>query len=117
MRPYNFLKNLPVDLSQEEIQEILSAPGIRIERIVSRGQVSPPGFWYDQRESEWVMVLQGVARIRFETDNVIVDLAKGDSLHIPAHVMHRVDWTDPEQDTVWLAIFYGLESYQLPEDR
>lgn len=117
MHPYNLLKNLPVDLSQEDIREILHAPGIRIERIVSRGQVSRPGFWYDQHESEWVMVLQGAARIRFETDNVLVDLAKGDSLHIPAHARHRVDWTDPEQDTVWLAIFYDLESHQLAEDR
>ena len=108
---------MPIDLSQEEILEVLSAPGVRIERIVSRGQVSPPGFWYDQSEGEWVMVLQGAARIRFEIDNVVVVLKKGDSLHIPAHARHRVDWTDPGQDTVWLAIFYGLESHQLPEDR
>ena len=117
MHPYNLLQNMPADLSREHIYEILRAPGIRMERIVSLGQVSRPGFWYDQNENEWVMVLLGAASIRFETDNVLVALEKGDSLNIPAHVRHCVEWTDPQKETVWLAVFYDPGSHQLTQDR
>lgn len=77
---------------------------IRIERIVSRGHASPDGFWYDQEESEWVVVLRGAATLRF--DDRTVDLRAGDAIDIPAHTRHRVDWTAPDEDTVWLAVFY-----------
>ena len=106
MRSFNFFQHIPGDVSREHIQELIAAPGIRIERIVSRGHVSPPGFWYDQNENEWVMVLQGAARLKFETETDLVCLEVGDSLVIPAHVRHRVDWTDPDRETIWLAVFY-----------
>ena len=77
----------------------------RIERIVSHGQVSPDGFWYDQDEAEFVLLLAGAARLRF-ADGEIAALSPGDCLEIAAHRRHRVEWTDPDQPTVWLAVFY-----------
>jgi cupin 2 domain-containing protein len=104
--PGNLLRDLP-DARAAEITEILlAAPGIRIERIVSLGQVSPPGFWYDQDEAEWVLLLAGRARLRFADEIEDRVLGPGDYVHIAPHRRHRVEWTDPAMPTVWLAIFY-----------
>ncbi len=89
---------------EEQSREILARPGLRIERIVSMGQASPPGFWYDQTWDEWVAVLSGEARLRFEDEAEARLLAPGDHVFIPAHVRHRVDWTSVDRPTVWLAI-------------
>jgi len=94
------------DASKEVVTGLLSGRAVRIERIVSTGQVSPEGFWYDQDEHEWVMVAAGRARLEFENPRRTVDLRTGGWVHIPAHVRHRVAWTDPERETVWLAVFY-----------
>ena len=102
----NLLDDLP-DISAAEITEALaSRPGLRIERIVSHGQASPPGFWYDQDETEWVLLLAGAALLRFETESEPTRLGPGDWLEIAAHCRHRVEWTDPERPTIWLAIFF-----------
>jgi cupin 2 domain-containing protein len=77
---------------------------LRIEQIVSRGHSSPEGFWYDQSEDEWVMVLKGSAKLSF--DNGSIDLNPGDHINIRAHQKHRVDWTNPAENTIWLAVFY-----------
>ena len=77
---------------------------MRIERIVSQGHASPPGFWYDQDQHEWVIVLRGRARVRFEDG--LLEMAAGDCINIPAHRKHRVEWTTPEEPTVWLAVHY-----------
>ena len=90
----------------ESFEELLSRPGFRVERIVSTGQASPPGFWYDQDVAEWVLLLSGAARIRFEDEAGPRTLAPGDWLDIAAHRRHRIDWTDPSQPSVWLAIHY-----------
>lgn len=91
----------------DELLEILcQSSGARIERIVSRGQASPAGFWYDQEWHEFVLLVSGGARLEFADGSRMVDLAPGDWLDIPAHQKHRVDWTDPDQDTVWLAVHY-----------
>jgi cupin 2 domain-containing protein len=90
----------------EQFDELLRTPSLRIERIVSTGQCSPPDFWYDQPEGEWVLVLQGEARLRFAEEAEPRLLKAGDCLNIPAHCRHRVDWTAPDQATVWLAVFY-----------
>jgi cupin 2 domain-containing protein len=94
----------------ESVEEILSRNTVRIERIVSRGHRSPSGFWYDQEESEWVIVLSGSARLLFEGDDTAVVLGPGSYVNIPAHVRHRVEWTDPDQETVWLAVFYRCDT-------
>jgi len=93
--------------ADEIITPILNAPGVRIERIVSHGYASPEGFWYDQDEHEWVLVLEGAARLRFEGDAMPVALAAGDHVRIPAHRRHRVEWTRPDGPTVWLAVFHS----------
>ncbi len=85
---------------------IAAADTMKIERIVSKGHQSPPDFWYDQAQTEWVMVLQGRAKVRFKKDGTIAELLPGDHLIIPAHVQHRVEWTDPDQETIWLAVHY-----------
>jgi cupin 2 domain-containing protein len=102
----NLLHDLP-DASAAEITEALvKRPGLRIERITSYGQASPPGFWYDQDETEWVLLLTGAARLRFEDEPEARVLGIGDWVEIAAHRRHRVDWTDPARPTVWLALFH-----------
>ena len=105
MNPANINDRLPSDLPAEAFDELLRTPGVRIERIVSRGHTSPESGWYDQNEHEWVMVLQGAGTLSFE-DGSICHLEAGDYLNIPAHCRHRVSWTDPDRMTVWLAVFY-----------
>jgi cupin 2 domain-containing protein len=107
MKTGNLLENLPLDLADELLTTIISAGGVRIERIVSQGHASPPGFWYDQEENEWVVVLAGAAAMQFEGQAEPVELRPGSYLNIPPHVRHRVVRTDPQQKTVWLAIHYG----------
>ena len=106
MEPENLLDNLPANLPEELFTTILQANNLRIERIVSHGHVSPPGFWYDQDENELVIVLEGSAAVQFDGDAEPVELRRGSYLNIPAHARHRVAWTDPNEKTVWLAIHY-----------
>jgi len=106
--PNNLYDDLPVrPTAAEQISALLVQPGLRIERIVSTGQASPPGFWYDQPRHEWVAVLSGEARLRFADEHAARTLRAGDFVHIPAHCKHRVEWTHPEMPTIWLAIHYG----------
>jgi cupin 2 domain-containing protein len=102
----NLLAGLPDARGGEVFEELLARPGLRILRIVSGGQASPPGFWYDQAEGECVLLLTGAALIRFADEAAPRRLGPGDWLDIPAHRRHRVEWTDPAAPTVWLAIFY-----------
>lgn len=102
----NLLSPLPDAEAAEAVDLLLTRPDLRIERIVSLGQASPPGFWYDQDEGEWVLLLAGAAQLRFEDEAEPRRLAPGDWLDIAPHRRHRVDWTDPVMPTVWLAIFY-----------
>ncbi len=105
----NLLAGLP-DTLQDEVSSILvSNSGIRIERIVSHGQASPDGMWYDQQHYEWVLLVSGGAAIFFEGETSANVLKPGDYLLIPPHCRHRVAWTDPLQHTVWLAVHFGFE--------
>lgn len=99
------LRDLPPSLPKELCETLLQTANLRIERIVSHGHASPAGFWYDQPEGEWVLLLAGAARLEF--DDKKLDLQPGDYVNIPAHQRHRVAWTTPDEPTVWLAIFYG----------
>lgn len=101
----NLFENIPANLDGEVFETLLKAAGVRVERIISTGQASPEGFWYDQKESEWVLVVAGAARLQIEGEQP-VELGAGDYMNLPAGCRHRVDWTDEEQQTVWLAIFY-----------
>ena len=89
---HNLYDDIPAQLPEELFTEILKTDDFRIERIVSQGHASPEGFWYDQGQKEWVMVLEGAARIRFEDGSDAIQLRPGDYLTIPAHKRHRVEW-------------------------
>ena len=104
----NLLKNLPDGTAGEVFETIAEAAGLRIERIVSRGQTTPEGEWYDQAQDEWVLLVAGEARILFE-DAGEVTLQPGDHLRIPAGCRHRVTMTAPDRETVWLAVHYPPE--------
>lgn len=101
----NLFAGLPATAQPDELVDILAqGPQARIERIVSTGQASPPGFWYDQPFDEWVVLLSGSAGLHLHGEPAPRRLAPGDHLMIPAHLRHRVAWTDPDAPTVWLAI-------------
>jgi cupin 2 domain-containing protein len=96
--------DVPARLDVEETAVLSQLPGARIERIVSTGQASPPGFWYDQDWTEWVVVLSGSTGVRIEGEAKARILAPGAWLEIPPHVRHRIDWTDADEPTVWLTV-------------
>ncbi|MCA9066542.1 MAG: cupin domain-containing protein [Planctomycetaceae bacterium] len=101
----NILANLPTGLPTELVDVLEQNSALRIERIISTGQSSPPGFWYDQEECEWVLLLAGAAELRFD-DGEIRRMTPGDQVMIAAHRRHRVDWTAGNEPTVWLAVFW-----------
>lgn len=94
----------PPRLAGEAVETLLERPGLRIERIVSTGQVTPEGQWYDQDSDEWVLVVKGRARLRIDGETEDRELGEGDFIFLPAHCRHRVAWTEHEPPTVWLAI-------------
>jgi cupin 2 domain-containing protein len=93
--------------TNEFIENILESDSLRIERIISTGQATPSGKWYDQEWDEWVILLSGSAGIFFEGDDEISELNPGDFLNIPAHKRHRVEWTDHNETTFWLAVHFN----------
>jgi cupin 2 domain-containing protein len=113
MDPVNLLEDLPVQAPDEEVSVLVAAPGLRVERIVSYGHASPPGFHYDQPHSEWVTVLAGSADLRFADEATLRHLRMGDSVLIAPHRRHRVERT--ESLTVWLAVHFGPD-IEVPED-
>ncbi len=101
----SLLNRLPAGpLPREAVEVLVERPGIRIERIVSTGQVTPAGQWYDQDTDEWVLVVEGRARLRIEGEANDRELGAGDFILLPAHCRHRVVWTDDKRPTVWLAV-------------
>jgi cupin 2 domain-containing protein len=104
-RATNLFDDLPPLLPKEVVQTLIQAAQVRVERIISRGHASPADFWYDQQQAEWVIVLRGAARLQFE--ETMVEMTAGDFINIPAFKKHRVDWTTPDEPTVWLGVRYG----------
>ena len=102
----NLFANLPTTRADEEFTELMSAPNVQVERIVSLGHASPPGFWYDQDWAEWVLLLTGEAELEFEGEAAPRRLKPGDHVHIPPHARHRIARTHAQQPTVWLAVHY-----------
>lgn len=105
----NLFADLPDHLAEEQLTDLLAAPGLRIERIVSHAQASPEGFWYDQDWSEWVVVLSGSAGLLFEGEAEPRRLGPGDYVQIPARTRHRVAWTAVGEKTVWLAVHHHCD--------
>ncbi len=100
----NLFAPLPDAAADEHFTPLLARPGLRVERIVSHGQASPPDFWFDQDEDEWVVLLAGSALLRFADEAAPRRLLPGDFLSIAAHRRHRVEATAAAEATVWLAI-------------
>ena len=106
MKIKNIYKDLP-ESNKEIFEDLIDNRKFKLERIISRGQSSPEGDgWYNQDNDEWVLVLSGSAGLRFENEKNIIVLREGDFINIPAHLKHRVEWTDKNQETVWLALYY-----------
>ncbi|MDB5345300.1 MAG: Cupin domain protein [Schlesneria sp.] len=103
----NIFDDLPQNLPKEVVQTLIQAADMRIERIVSRGHASALDFWYDQPQAEWVIVLKGAAILQFE--DCMVEMKPGDFINIPAFKKHRVEWTTPDEPTVWLGVRYSGE--------
>jgi cupin 2 domain-containing protein len=96
-----------LDLDSEQFVELIEGENVKIERIVSNGQSSPPGFWYDQAVAEWVLILAGSAGLAFEGEVEVKVFTPGDHLLIPARQKHRVEWTDQSAATIWLAVYFS----------
>jgi cupin 2 domain-containing protein len=101
----NLLADLPARLPEERVEILAENQHVRIERIVSHGHASPAGYWHDQDQHEWVIVLKGAARLRFEDQTI--EMKPGDFVNIAALKKHRVEWTTPDEPTIWLAVHYG----------
>ena len=99
----NIFSDLPSELSQEIFQNILNDNNFKIERIISKGQSTPFGQWLEQELNEWVILLQGSAELLFEENMQKIKLRPGDYLFIQSHTKHRVEATDKEKETIWLA--------------
>lgn len=106
MTVHNLLGRVPAAHAHEVFETLLRREGVRLERIVSHGQASPQGHWYDQAEGEWLLLLAGSAGLRIEGEPEIVVLRPGDTLNLPARRRHRVEWTAAREPTVWLALHY-----------
>ena len=102
----NFFSQMPYVDNDEVFDTILSSNRCEIERIISKGHKSPSDYWYDQERDEWVMLLKGAAKLEFKSDNKIIEMMPGDYLLTPAHCKHRVEWTDPDVETIWLAVHF-----------
>jgi len=98
--------DLPDEIPDEIVEVLHENPNVRIERIVSAGQVSAEGFWYDQIENEWVSLIQGEARVAFD-DGAAAVLKAGDHILIKAHKRHRVEYTSIDPPCVWICVFFN----------
>jgi cupin 2 domain-containing protein len=107
IRVDNLFANLPELSSSEQFLSLFENPFVKIQRIVSESYSSPPGFWYDQDEDEWVIVVRGKATLEFEGGE-LVRMQEGDYVTIPRHLRHRVQQTDSK--TIWLAVRICYES-------
>lgn len=102
----NLFSNIPEEIPREIFEDLLSRPPLRVQRIVSAGQTTPPDEWYDSESDEWVVLLSGGARLLYEGESAVREMRPGDYVLIPAHRRHRVEWTHPEEKTVWLALHF-----------
>lgn len=105
----NLFANIPAQLPEELFESLLENRHLRLERIVSRGHRCEPGDWFDQDRDEWVVLLKGAAQVLYAGQAEPIELKPGDFLHISAHQRHRVTWTDPDRESVWLALHYQKE--------
>jgi len=110
----NLFAAIPDVLPEERFEALLKRPGCRLERIISRGHVTPAGQWYDQAWDEWVVLLKGAARLEIEGEEHLLELTPGDYRLLPAHQRHRVVWTAPDGETIWLALHLTADAGTAP---
>ncbi|OLL30450.1 cupin [Burkholderia sp. SRS-W-2-2016] len=96
----------PSSPADEQFDTLVERGGVTVERIVSTGQASPPGFWYDSPRAEWVVLLSGAATLEFDGESEPLRLRPGDHVLIEAHRRHRVAWTSETEPSIWLAVHY-----------
>ncbi|NOU23560.1 MAG: cupin domain-containing protein [Methyloglobulus sp.] len=101
----NIFKNIPAIIPEELFENLLVQENFKIERIVSHGHATPLGEWYEPASDEWVLLLQGEAMLGYE-DGSTFTMQAGDYVFIPAPTRHRVEWTQPDTKTIWLAIHF-----------
>jgi len=106
----NIFANLPEASDNEVFQTLADKSGVHIERIISQGQTTPEGQWYDQERDEWVLLLTGGAELHLSGSDAPLRMHPGDHVMIPAHTRHRVTWTDPDAQTLWLAVHFPASS-------
>ncbi len=106
MKTHNLFVPPRGDWAEEVVEELARGGGFVLERIFTAGQVTPEGTWYDSPRAEWVVLLSGAARLLLEEDSRIIELRPGDHLLLPPHCRHRVQWTDPDLPSVWLALHH-----------
>jgi len=107
MKPRNLFEPNPETRDGEIFEPLAQTGSFRLERIVSKGHATPPGTWYDQESEEWVVLLRGRAGLMFEGETEIHTMEPGDYFLIPSHRRHRVEWTDPAEETIWLALHWS----------
>lgn len=106
MSTQNIFAKIPSGFTEEAFEEIIREKSFKLERIISKGHATPEGEWYDQDKNEWVMLLKGSAGLLIEGEKEVKALKPGDYMYLPAHARHRVEWTDPEEETIWLALHF-----------
>jgi len=102
----NIFSHIPSDLPEELIEEIIHNDAFKLERIVSKGHATPPGVWLDQERDEWVILLTGSAGLTIEGKKITMTMRPGEYVYLPAQCKHRVEWTDKDAETVWLALHF-----------
>ncbi len=102
----NVFSDIPKQIPNEIFETIIISNQFRMERIISCGQATTEGEWYDQDQNEWVLILKGNAGLLFEGNKELITMKTGDYINIPAHKKHRVEWTDPKEETIWLTVYY-----------
>ena len=106
MNTQNIFAKIPAGSTGEAFEEIIRGKSFTLERIISKGHATPEGEWYDQDKNEWILLLKGSAGLFIEGEKKAITLKPGDYMYLPAHVRHRVEWTDPDQETIWLALHF-----------
>jgi cupin 2 domain-containing protein len=109
LQAQNLFSNIPATLQNELFQTLAESGGVRIERIISEGHVTPPGEWCDQEWDEWVLLVSGGSVLKIDGTMEPLELRPGDHVMIPAGCRHRVEWTDPNQKSIWLAVHISRE--------
>ena len=106
MKVGNLFDGILERMKEEIFETLIQTDHFQLEKIISRGHATPPGEWYNQDREEWVVLLKGRAGLLFEGETEVQVMGPGDCLQIPSHRRHRVEWTDPNGETIWLALHY-----------